>query len=64
VDANKILSGQAASFTLIPGDIVFVPPSTIATWNQALAQLIPSLEAIGDILNPFVQIKFLSQPNN
>jgi polysaccharide biosynthesis/export protein len=64
VDANKILNGQAASFTLIPGDIVFVPPSTIATWNQALAQLIPSLEAIGDILNPFVQIKFLSQPNN
>jgi polysaccharide biosynthesis/export protein len=63
VDANKILNGQAASFTLVPGDIVFVPPSTIATWNQVLAQLIPSLEAIGDILNPFVQIKFLSQSN-
>jgi polysaccharide biosynthesis/export protein len=64
VDANKIINGQAVSFSLVPGDIVFVPPSTIATWNQVLAQLIPSLEAIGDILNPFVQIKFLSQPNH
>jgi polysaccharide export outer membrane protein len=64
VDAHKILNGQAAPFTLVPGDIVFVPPTGIATWNQVLAQLIPSLEAIGDILNPFVQIKFLSQSNN
>ena len=64
VDANEIINGQAPSFELLPGDIVFVPPSEIASWNQALSLLTPSFVAIGDVLNPFVQIKFLSHPNN
>jgi polysaccharide biosynthesis/export protein len=63
VDANMILNGEATSFALEPGDIVFVPPTDVATWNQVLSQLIPSLQAVSDVLNPFVSIKFLQQKN-
>jgi polysaccharide biosynthesis/export protein len=64
VDAEKILRGEALPFPLQPGDIVFVPPTTIASWNAVLNMILPSLTTISGILNPFVQIKFLSQPNN
>jgi polysaccharide export outer membrane protein len=61
VDAGKILKGEAAPFALEPGDVVFVAPDTVATWNQALNQLLPSLSTISGLLNPFVSIKYLSQ---
>jgi polysaccharide export outer membrane protein len=64
VDAEKILRGEALPFQLEPGDIVFVPPTTIASWNAVLNMILPSLTTISGILNPFVQIKFLSQPNH
>ena len=61
VNAQMILDGQAESFDLKPGDIVFIPPTKVATWNQVLAEILPSLQTIGAVLNPFVQIKFLNQ---
>jgi polysaccharide export outer membrane protein len=61
VNANLILSGSAASFQLQPGDIIFVPPTLVATWNQVLAQLLPSLQVVSDTLNPFVSIKYLER---
>jgi polysaccharide export outer membrane protein len=64
IDARKILQGGAPNFALEPGDIVFVPPTEIASWNQVLNQLIPSLNTISGLLNPFVSIKYLSQHNN
>jgi polysaccharide export outer membrane protein len=36
-----------------------VPQTLISTWNQALQQLLPSLQTLGAVLSPFVQIKFL-----
>jgi len=59
VDARMILDGKATSFALEPGDIVFVPPSAFATWNEALNELLPSLNTISGILNPFVSIAYL-----
>jgi polysaccharide export outer membrane protein len=59
VDARAILDGKATSFALQPGDIVFVPPTEVATWNQVLTQLLPSLQTVSDVLNPFVSIKYL-----
>jgi polysaccharide export outer membrane protein len=64
VDANKILNGQALPFALEPGDVVFVPPTGVATWNQVLSDLIPSLQTISGVLNPFVSIAYLSRRNN
>jgi polysaccharide export outer membrane protein len=61
VDADKILSGQAVPFALQPGDVVFVPPSPVATWNQALRELIPSLQTVSYSLSPFVSIKYLEK---
>lgn len=61
VDAERILSGEAAPFELVPGDIVFVPTTALTDWNQALEQLLPSLQTVSGLLTPFVQIKYLSQ---
>jgi polysaccharide export outer membrane protein len=63
VDARAILDGKAAMFALQPGDIVFVPPSAIASWNQVLEMALPSLQTISSVLNPFVQITYLSRRN-
>ncbi len=63
VNAALIMNGQATSFVLQPGDIIFVPPTQIATWNQVLNQLLPSLQTVSDVLNPFVSIKYLRQRN-
>lgn len=62
VDATQILEGKAASFELVPGDIVYVPITAITSWNEALVQLLPTLQLVSGILSPFVQIKYLSRP--
>jgi polysaccharide export outer membrane protein len=61
VDAARILDGEAGPFELAPGDVVFVPPTALTSWNQVLQQLLPSLQTISGLLTPFVQIKYLSQ---
>jgi polysaccharide biosynthesis/export protein len=61
VDAERLLQGEAADFELAPGDVVYVPPTWVTSWNQVLAQLLPTLQTISGVLAPFVQIKYLSQ---
>ena len=61
VDVERILSGEAATFHLAPGDIIFVPTTWITDWNNALRRLLPTLQTISGLLSPFVQIKYLSQ---
>jgi polysaccharide export outer membrane protein len=61
VDAERIVAGEAAPFELVPGDIVFVPTTALTDWNQALEQLLPSLQTVSGLLSPFVQMKYLSQ---
>jgi polysaccharide export outer membrane protein len=61
VDVERILDGQAAPFHLMPGDIIFVPTSTWTDWNNALAQLLPTLQTVSGLLSPFVQLKYLQQ---
>ncbi len=60
VDANAILQGKAAPFDLAPGDVVYVPSTALSDWNQVLNALIPFLQAVSGVLQPFVQIKYLS----
>lgn len=64
VNAQAILQGKAAPFFLKSGDVVFVPQTVVSNWNQVIQQILPSLQAISGILNPFVSIKYLSQSNN
>lgn len=61
IDAARLLRGEAADFELAPGDVVYVPPTWVTSWNQVLSQLLPTLQTISGVLAPFVQIKYLSQ---
>jgi len=64
VDFDKILRGEALPLPLMEGDIVYVPRSHFGAWNDVLREMLPTLEAISTILQPFVQVKFLSDSNN
>ena len=61
VDYEKILRGEAASFMLQDGDIVYVPRSTLGTWNDAISEILPSLNAVSSVLQPFINIKYLTR---
>lgn len=61
VDLEKILRGEALPLQLQEGDIVFVPKNGFGTWNDAIAEILPSLQTVSAILQPFVSIKYLSQ---
>lgn len=60
VDFEKVLRGEALPLQLAEGDIIYVPKSGIGNWNDAIAEILPSLQTISAILQPFVSIKFLS----
>lgn len=61
IDFEKIMRGDALSLALRNGDIVYVPKSHLGTWNDALNELLPSLQTISALLQPFVNIKYLRQ---
>ena len=61
VDVERILEGEAANFHLEPGDVIFVPTTRLTDWNLAIQQLLPTLQGVSAVLNPFVQIKFLQR---
>jgi len=61
VDLEKILKGEARQFPLMDGDIVYIPKNMVGNWNQAINEILPSLQLLGAVINPFVQIKYLSQ---
>jgi polysaccharide biosynthesis/export protein len=61
VDVERILDGEAASFHLMPGDIIFVPTTALTDWNNAMQQILPTLQAFSGLLSPFVQIKYLQE---
>jgi polysaccharide biosynthesis/export protein len=60
VDYEKILSGKALPMQLMEGDIVYVPKSAFGEWNDVITDILPSLQAVSSILQPFVQVKFLT----
>jgi polysaccharide export outer membrane protein len=64
VDVDRILEGEAAGFQLMPGDVIFVPTTALTDWNNALQQLLPTLQTVSGLLSPFVQIRYLSEDRN
>jgi polysaccharide export outer membrane protein len=60
VDLGVVMNGDALPLPLQDGDVIYIPRSGVANWNQALADMLPSLQAIGAVIQPFVQIKFLT----
>ena len=61
VDYVRVLRGDALPIQLAEGDIVYVPKSRFGNWNDAIAEMLPSLQMVSAILQPFVSIKFLSE---
>jgi len=59
IDFDRILRGEAMPFPLMAGDIIYVPRSHFGSWNDALAEIMPSLQAVSALLQPFVNIKYL-----
>jgi polysaccharide export outer membrane protein len=63
VDVSAILKGESVDFPLEPSDVVFVPQTVIADWNDVLAQVLPSLQLIGGILTPIALIDAVAGNN-
>uniref|UniRef100_Q3ASV4 Periplasmic protein involved in polysaccharide export-like protein n=1 Tax=Chlorobium chlorochromatii (strain CaD3) TaxID=340177 RepID=Q3ASV4_CHLCH len=59
VDFDSVLHGRSLPMQLQEGDIVYVPKSTLASWNTTISELLPSLQAFSAVLQPFVNIKYL-----
>jgi len=60
IDFERTMRGQALPFILQEGDIVYVPRSSFGSWNDAIAEMLPSLQLISSMLQPFVNIKYLT----
>jgi len=61
VDLAAIRRGETLPMQLAEGDVVYVPKNAFGTWNDGIAEILPSLQAISSLLTPFVQIKFLTE---
>lgn len=46
INTREIMRAQVRDFRLVPNDIVFVPRSPIARWNDVISAALPSLQAI------------------
>jgi polysaccharide export outer membrane protein len=64
VDLKQILDGKKPDVKLAPGDVIYIPNSKLASWNELIAQLQPTLELIGGTLEPFVQLEVLKDEVN
>ena len=60
IDFEAIVNGDALPFPLMKGDIIYVPRSRIGNWNEAISEILPSLQLISSMLEPFVQITYLN----
>jgi polysaccharide export outer membrane protein len=59
VDLGQVMNGLAMPMSLNDGDIIYVPKTTMGGWNEALNEILPTLQAFSAVLQPFVQINYL-----
>jgi polysaccharide biosynthesis/export protein len=64
VDVDAIVEGYALPLELYAGDVIYIPKSGLTSWNEAIGEMLPTLQAFGAILTPFVQVKYLFDDNN
>jgi polysaccharide export outer membrane protein len=64
VDVEAIIQSDALPLQLCEGDVIYIPKSGLTTWNEAINEMLPTLQAFGAILTPFVQLKYLFDTNN
>ncbi|MBI2374206.1 MAG: polysaccharide biosynthesis/export family protein [Deltaproteobacteria bacterium] len=61
VDAEAMIDGEAIPFQLEPGDIVYVPTTAITSWNQVLGEILPSLNSISALVQPYAFIRAVTR---
>ena len=61
VDMGKMMNGHAMPMPLMNGDIIYVPTTAAGNWNETMSQILPSLQLISGILQPFVQMEYLDR---
>jgi len=61
VNMASLFAGDLPPIMLKEGDVIYVPRTPGESWNQALKLIRPTLQTIGELLTPFVQIKLLSR---
>lgn len=54
LNLDKILKGEALDFPLKAGDVVYIPRSDLGTWNDMMAEILPTLRVLSAVLDPFV----------
>lgn len=59
VDLARMMDGYAMPMPLMDGDIVYIPKTRVGNWNEAISQLLPTLQVISGTLQPFVQLQYL-----
>lgn len=64
VNVDAIITGDALPMDLWEGDVIYIPKSGLTSWNEAINEMLPTLQAFGAILQPFVQLKYLFRSNN
>ena len=45
-DFNKVIAGQQQDVQLEPGDVVYVPPTSLSSWARMLDKIVPTITAI------------------
>ena len=61
VDVERIRRGEALPLQLMEGDVVYIPKTAFGTWNDVIADILPSLQAVSAFLQPFVSIQYLTK---
>ena len=59
VDFERVMHGKAVPMQLQEGDIIYIPKSVMGSWNDVISDLLPSLQGINGLLQPFVNMKYL-----
>jgi len=59
LDLEPVLRGEVMPYPLLEGDIIYVPRSAVGNWNQTLQEILPTLQTLSAVLQPFVQIQYL-----
>ena len=45
-DFEKVLNGRAQDVQLEPGDIVYVPPTTLTRYSRTIDKILPTIQAL------------------
>ena len=60
VDLTNSNSLMTANLMIEPNDIIYVMPNTMKTFNNKVGEISPIFNLLGNILNPFVTLRVLS----